>query len=417
MRIRLTIFFLFVVFVKAGAQTNNSPYSILGIGDIEDSYFNRTSGMANTGIAYRNNRCLINNNPASFSALDNQLFTGEIGIRGKLINYSGKPINPAENTSSDITFRRFVLGIKLTKHWGTSIGMVPFSSENYEFNAPQPILGTNGETTSSYNQGFGGVNRVYWANAYDFFNHLSIGINSSYLFGSINQKTILENPALPSTYVSTTKNIFLSNLYFDYGLQYHGKISKKWDFSLGATFANKTDLNAEYSILILNADSLQLKNETTKETFFTLPASYGFGLALTKNKKYTFLADYRYQNWSSLHYSGFNYALQDSRRASIGFEISKTKNLYNTTYETNYFHAGLYYSNSYLNVYGQQINDIGGTLGFGINAKRSALSYDVSLQYGVKGTSSQQLIKENYFGLTVVFSYRDIWYTRGRKYD
>src|SRR5882672_834062 len=216
MRITLTIFLSFVLFAKTEAQTNNSPYSIIGIGDIEDSYFNRTSGMANTGIGYRNGRSLLNNNPASLSGLENQFFTGEIGIRGKLVNYSGNPINVNNNTSSDITFRRFAAGIKITNHWGTSIGLVPFSSENYEFNAPQPVLGTTGEYANAYSQGYGGINRVYWANAYELFHHLSVGINSSYLFGSISQKTILQNPNSPSTYVSTNRNIFLSNLYFDY---------------------------------------------------------------------------------------------------------------------------------------------------------------------------------------------------------
>jgi hypothetical protein len=56
------------------SQNVSSPYSIIGIGDIETSYFNRTSGMANTGIAYRNNKYIILNNPASLSDFQSQLF-------------------------------------------------------------------------------------------------------------------------------------------------------------------------------------------------------------------------------------------------------------------------------------------------------------------------------------------------------
>lgn len=417
MRIKLSIFVLLFSFGRLAAQTNNSPYSILGIGDIEDSYFNRTTGMANTGIAYRNSRSLISNNPASFSAMDNQFFAGEIGIRGKFVNYTGKPIDPTTNTSTDIAFRRFALGIKITRNWGTSVGLVPFSSENYEFNAPQPILGTNGETTNAYSEGFGGVNRVYWANSYELFHHLSLGINSSYLFGSISQKTILGSPNLPATYVSTNRNLWIYNLYFDYGLQYYGKVGKKWDFTIGATFANRTDLHAENSVLILAIDSSQLKNETLNETFYSLPKMYGVGISVTKNKKYTFVADYKFQNWAALKYSGFNYAIQNSQRASIGFEISNKKNIYNNLYETSFFQFGLYYNKSYLNVYGQSIEDAGGTFGVGINAKRSALSYNVIFQYGVKGTTDRNLIRENYFNITFLFSYRDFWNTQGRKYD
>ena len=83
------------VSARSLAQGNFSPYSQMGIGDIEDEYYNRTSGMASTGIAYRNNRYLINNNPASFSGLTNQVFTLEMGVRGSLINYYGTPVLPS----------------------------------------------------------------------------------------------------------------------------------------------------------------------------------------------------------------------------------------------------------------------------------------------------------------------------------
>jgi hypothetical protein len=407
----LLVLSLLVSATAMNAQTNNSPYSIIGIGDIEDNYFNRTSGLSNTGIAYRSNRNLINNNPASFSALDNQFFAGEIGIRGKYTGYYGTPIVATTNSSSDIAFKRFVIGTKVTKHLGTSAGLVPYSSESYEFNSLQPIQGTGAETANAYSQGFGGLNRVYLANSYDFFNHLSLGVDASYLFGSISQKTILQNAI---SYISTNKSTIYSNFYFNYGLQYYGKLNKKWDFVLGATFANKTDLYSQYSIIILAADSSQLYNQPQPQSNFSLPTSYGVGLSLTKNKKYTFVADYKYQGWSALNYSGYHYTLQNSNRISAGFEISKKKNIYNNLYETSYFQTGLYYGNSYLNVYGQQITDMGATVGFGVNSKRSGLGYTFTLQYGIKGSQSNGLIQERYGNLTIMVSYRDLWYTKGK---
>src|SRR5262249_3178931 len=149
------------------------------------------------------------------------------------------------------------------------------------------------------------------------------------------------------------------------------------------------------------------------ETVFTLPKNYGVGFSLTRNKKYTFLADYKYQAWGDLNISGFNYSFQNSQRASVGFEISNKKNIYNNLYETSFFQFGLYYNKSYLNVYGQSIDDMGGTFGIGLNSKRSTLSTNIIFQYGVKGTTDRNLIKENYFNITFVFSYRDFWNTKG----
>src|SRR5450432_2337882 len=75
------------------SQSTNSPYSILGIGDIDNDYYNRTGGMANTGLAYRSDRFLINNNPASYTGLQPQFFSFELSTRGQFINYYGSPLN------------------------------------------------------------------------------------------------------------------------------------------------------------------------------------------------------------------------------------------------------------------------------------------------------------------------------------
>ena len=100
------------------AQNVSSPYSIIGIGDIETSYFNRTSGMANTGIAYRNNRYIILNNPASLSDLQNQLFLVELAGRGKFVNFTGSGISTG-TTGKDFSVERLSLGIRISKWWGS----------------------------------------------------------------------------------------------------------------------------------------------------------------------------------------------------------------------------------------------------------------------------------------------------------
>src|SRR5450755_737952 len=188
-RIWLTLIFS-VLLISAGfTQTNNQPYSIHAIGEITDNIINRTSGMASTGIAYRNNRYLITNNPAALSALDNSFFCGEIGVNGQYIDYSGVAVSQTNHQSSDITFKRFALGTKIFKHWGSSVGLVPYSEENYEYSGSRPI-GYTGDLIPTYDQGYGGINKVYWANGYQISNHFSIGLTTSYLFGSIDNKNI-----------------------------------------------------------------------------------------------------------------------------------------------------------------------------------------------------------------------------------
>src|SRR5450432_102500 len=413
-RLWFTIIFSVLLISMGFSQTNNQPYSIHAIGDITDNIINRTSGLSSTGIAYRNNRYLITNNPASLSALDNQFFAGEIGVNGQYIDYTGNSVSQTNHQSSDITFKRFALGTKIFRHWGSAVGLVPYSEENYEYSGSRPI-GGSGLTIPTYDQGYGGINKVFWANGYEFLNHFSIGITTSYLFGTINNKNIILGQG-SSIYLSKNNSTFFDNLYLDYGLQYYGSINAHWDFTVGAVFANQQNLRTETNINVIDIDSNVLRNKATVGNY-NIPTSYGIGFSLTRNKKYTLVADYKFQNWSSLRSTTGDFFYENSQRASVGIEISNKKVAYNTLYETSFFQAGFYYNRTYLIVNGTPINDIGGSIGMGVNTKRTPMSFIVILQYGIKGTTTNNLIRENYANLSFVFSMRDFWYTRGRKFD
>jgi hypothetical protein len=417
----ILITLLAIASLRTMAQNNNAPYSQMGLGDLEDGYYNRTTGMANTGIAYRSNRFLINNNPASFSGLTDQYFTMETSLRGQYIGYAGTQVEVASTESADITFRKLVLGIKLNRHWGSSVGLLPYSTQNYEFAVPYNLVGTTVQVASHYYQGHGSVNRAYWANSYEFFHHLSIGVDASYIFGQLNQNDIIQSSANGSTLVSTTNNTNLQNLYVTYGMQLYGRIGRNWNYSLGATYSAKAALLASSTKLVLNADSATLQNIQNDEGYLYLPQTMGFGIALTDKQKYTFVADYRYQNWNGVaaqnNYPGQDYSIASSERGSVGFEISKKKVFYNTRVELSYFQTGLYYENSYLQINGKQIKDYGVTAGFGVNALKSPLAYSVIFQYGVKGTTQNDLIRQNYADVTLVLNFGAIWYTKGKKFD
>jgi hypothetical protein len=409
--ILFTALFILFAFQKASAQNVSSPYSIIGIGDIESSYFNRTSGMANTGIAYRNNTYIILNNPAAISELQSQLFIIELSSRGKFVTYSGNGLT-TNLTGKDFSVERLSLGIRVNKWWGSSIGLMPFSTSNYAFSGTKSLEGTSSTLPVQYD-GSGGINRYFFANGFRITKNLSLGVNTSFLGGSLTQLDSLTSPDL-STALYTTKNIYIRNLYMEYGLQYHIPVTKKWDINLGATYSQKTALRAQTTALVKDNTNDTLSNKVLTNNFFTLPNSTGLGIAVIKDKKLTFLADYRFQDWSSLNIRGNNYSLINSSRYSVGVEYSKQKDYMRISYETFNLQAGAFYNKSYLKINNEQINDAGFTLGAGLNSRRSSMSYNLSFEYGVRG--SQSIIKESYTGFTIGISYKDFWNTKGKKY-
>lgn len=65
------------------AQNNTSPYSIIGIGDIEKSSFDRSSGMGHAGLALSSKQFFYQANPAAFSSIDEHFFYFETNARYK----------------------------------------------------------------------------------------------------------------------------------------------------------------------------------------------------------------------------------------------------------------------------------------------------------------------------------------------
>ena len=404
---------------KLYSQNTNSPYSILGIGDIENNYYNRTGGMANTGLAYRNDKYAINNNPASYSALQKQFFTFEISGRAQFVSYKGTPLNGSSADGKDFAIKRLSVATKINKWWGSSAGITPYSTSNYSFNSVKNIQGTNATVPVTYD-GTGGVNQVYWGNSFQLFKHFSVGVNASYLFGSLTQTENLVTDGLATT-LTTTRQTFYKNFNFVYGAQYYTPIGKRWDVSLGGTYQPAHHLAADATVTVTdNATQISSTSDDKKSADFKLPNSSGAGFSITKDKKYTLSGDYKYSGWAATRFAGGNYSLKNSSRASLGFEISnKVKN---TIFEKNFMQAGIYYGTSYLSVNGQQLDEKGLTLGYGLfrlkdRFGQSTLGLSLGLDVGQRGTTANGLIKENYVNFTITVSYRDFWRTSGIKYN
>ncbi|HTL08849.1 MAG TPA: hypothetical protein VL307_11345, partial [Chitinophagaceae bacterium] len=105
------------------------------------------------------------------------------------------------------------------------------------------------------------------------------------------------------------------------------------------------------------------------------------------------------------------------QRASVGVEVSNKKSYFNNVlFEKNYLQDGAYYGQSYLDIKGEQLHEMGLTFGYGVNSKKNLVGLHLGLDIGQRGTQQNGLIKENYVNFTISVSYRDFWRTRGAKY-
>ncbi|MEX6691145.1 hypothetical protein QTN47_26790 [Danxiaibacter flavus] len=417
MQLKYSLFafsFLMVACGSLQAQNNASPYSIAGIGDIEQSYFDRSSGIANTGVALSSNKYQYAANPASLVKLDDFFFDLELSGRYRNVSYSGQPIGQLDTHSNDFQVKRLALAFKMKSWWGIGFGLAPFSSANYSFTAPKEIQGSNDYTSAHY-EGTGGVNKVYLSNSFGFGKrkNLRIGLETSYLFGSLEQKETI-------TYsnIVTNNQIHLDHIYFKGGIQYSANIAKKWGIAVGASAANKTQLAVSQALTVSEANVIINQNDDFKNSYFNLPVIYTVGGAITYNKTFTVAADYQKQNWNDVNnLGGLGYILTDANRISGGIEYVKNLNYRSVYLEKWYLQAGAFHTNTYVKLSGQQIDQTGFTLGGGISSLKIPFAVQANVEFGQRGTTNKGLIKENYQQFNITLFYRDFWFTKQKKYD
>ncbi|SEA03188.1 hypothetical protein SAMN05192529_106142 [Arachidicoccus rhizosphaerae] len=410
---------------KLHAQTNTSVYSMLGIGNIRTDNYDYGSGMGGATQSLRDGRYILESNPAALPFLDDHFFAIELNGTFQSINYTGNAIKtPIRSNQSQ--FQRFAMATKFTKWWGGAWGLKQYSSSNYSLYGEKNIIGTSDYITTYY-EGTGGLNEVYFSNGWRLGNNFSLGLKSSYIFGNMTQTEYMYTANYIGTQLNTANRLFYQGFNFTGGLQYQGNISDKIRLGLGVTATKKTTLTGDRSLSMSSGDPDNgaptniIADSSLGNTKFSLPDQFGGGISLTYDRTFTLASDYRYGKWEDVGNStnGYNYGYNNSSQLSFGLSYSPRKVfMYNGQYvemEKYRLQAGAYFNTDYVNMYGQQILDKGVTLGLGVFSRRSSLSYLINFQYGSRGTTVNNLIKENYFKLGVTLSYRDLW--KKRRYN
>jgi hypothetical protein len=400
---------------KTIAQTLSSPYSIYGIGDIETRSYNRTSGMANTGLAKSSSHFLVDNNPASLVGLERSVLLVDIAFDGKFVNFSGTPINQYNSKSRELfSVKRFSVSEKINSYWATSIGFRNFSNVSYGFRGTKQVDGLAELSDVNYD-GSGGLNDFYWSNAIKLNKNFTIGVKSSLIAGSIYKTETIYDDNI-SSIIETSQQDYFSKLKFEGGLIYTADINKKWNLSLANKFSFKTGLNYERRINVLENDNTIINDKFIKKDKFFLPNAFAFGLQLKNKKAFSLLVDYSFENWAALKVKQLGYSYTDKHRLSIGAEIAKMSDSYWVkNSEKKYYQFGAFVGNSYINVKGNQINEFGVSAGKGGYLNKNLL-YALALEAGSRGTINTNLIKENYFRFSIALSYRTFLNSKGYKY-
>lgn len=403
------------------AQNNNttSPFSRYGLGNLHHYGYGRTAAMGGASLGSRHTVQINSANPASYNANDSLSFIFDFGIDGTLSNYKS---NAGTMKANDVNFRYFSLSWPVTRWFGAGMGIQPFSDMGYEVAYSEALPGV-GNAFHSYS-GEGTTSKAFFGASVSPFKGLSVGANLNYIFGRLNQNTGIGFDNSNLFYISRIEGTRLRDFTLTYGLQYDLKLKRDEFLTFGLTFENQSNLTALHHVFAIKAISVStgtlsdtLEYIPEGKDFIKLPSTFGVGLSYNKINKLEINADYYYAGWSKAVFFGKKDELiTNQSRISAGFEYVPEAFSIRSYLKRIKYRAGIHQEYSYLKLNNNQIKEFGISFGAGIPFPKSKSTANFAIEFGKKGTTKDNLVRNNYTKLSLYLNLYDYWFVK-RKFD
>jgi len=433
----LLICFVQLAFLNLNAQTN-SPYTRFGVGELMPNSFANVSSAGGLSASFNSPYQLNFSNPASYGFLNKTTFNFAITATSLHIAKGDSAETFGNGQLSYLAY-----GLPLVKNkLGLSFGLMPYSQVNYnllQLNDSTVGLGPN---YNSY-QGSGALYRFYLGTGVHIKN-FAAGINAQYLFGNISYTDlqVFTGDSINAFNTRRLETKSIGDLIIDGGMQMNIPISKqidntfKYNLTFGITGGNKSNVNVSdrllYDRFVYRSVTVNYTVPVYKDTIMldtlsgvmTLPMHFDAGIRLVQEGRFFAGVNYSYSKWSEYNWLGETEpSAVDYHKLSFGGEYIPKNEDDDNLFRMIRYRAGFYTGQYYQQFNGVSLKETGLTLGAGFpflyrtSYNTKVLSeISLSLDFGVRGTTDNNLIKESYFKGTVGFSLTDLWFVK-RKFD
>ncbi|MGJ8745189.1 hypothetical protein [Polaribacter sp.] len=399
--------------VLFGQNNTNTPYSLYGLGVENKTATGGLTGLGNTGIAQSNPFEINLFNPASLGNILQKSFLYEFGLNG---TYTTLKTQNISESSSNGNISHIAIAFPIKKDWGLGVGLLPYTKTGYNIDVENAIEGST-DTYITRITGVGGLNKFYISTGFKVIKDLTLGVDISFLFGSIEQ----ESQIYTDSYVSITDQNHYGGVKLKTGFQYKLPTIKGIETTLGGTLELPSSLSGNQTRTSYKTSSgdtsVSIEDEVENDLDnFELPFTYGFGITSLINKKFTTSLDYRKLLWNDTKQEQNNESYANQSIYAFGLQYMSAKNKYDYWSNVKY-RFGLNYNTGFLKISNQQIDSYFVSVGVGMPMKKySNDNFNISYSYGREGTLENKLIQENFHKITLNLNFVGKWFDK-RKID
>ena len=419
---RFLYFFTFIMLSFFGVAQNdiNSPYSGYGVGDLAHRTNIVSASMGGVGYAFQNPYYINFKNPAAFAAFDSLSFIGDLAF--SLTNQNLKTQKQAQS-GSFAQLNYLAIGLPVLPVWRTSVGIMPYSDIGYNIKDTYNKEHF-GEITNQY-KGEGGLVILYWGNAFKICKGLTMGLNLSYLFGTINKISFAEYNDLGNSFNTMISNFrHLDGIQLSAGIQYNTTINEKHRLGFGAVYENALKVWSKENLIELNYfnqysptnyfDTVVVRiGKNALKSNVKMPQTVGGGISYEYKDKLLVAADITWQNWKNFYMSNTKDSLTNNLISAIGIQYIPNP-MSSKYYNKINFRAGTRISAGYVILNNHSISEFAVSVGLGLPFRtiNTRSSLNIMFEYSKLGTIKNNLILQNYYKLSFNFILQEKWYQR-----
>ena len=464
-------------------QGSGSPYSAYGLGDIIQGEQVSQLLMGGAGTALADPFSVIWVNPASYASLGAPSFEFGASHRYRQFEQSDKAALGTRTDllglSIGMPFNRYRWGIAMGLNPVTQVGY-SITESNILPNGDKVDYTYSGN--GGLNRAFIGLGRKIWLqrDSLGRGSHLSIGANFNYLFGNVSADRKAYYPRSGNYYNSAVESsTIMRSPMVNAGLQLSGalvgedaakarassrrehllakdaQMAAEWSakgndpekrkpvrlpkrepaalrYRIGLSAELPTNLKARRDELVYGftrgATGVEFLTDTIRysegiDGTLSIPIMPSIGITLY-NDFWTITLEHRVRDWEKLRVNaeGIDLGTQlgTVRSTILGTSYRPAGQANGTFFQNTIYRAGIRYTDDYLVISSQQLNEIGMAFGMSMPMMGSTTRsrFNIGVEFGQQGSSGEGLVLERYttllIGVTITPDIREKWLQKRR---
>lgn len=408
--------------VRAQTSGNGSIYSQFGLGTLETFSSSQSQALGGGGYALRSLNYNATANPALWS---DQVYTRlSAGVQYDNISSENSAGQSSQLDAGSVEAFQFSFPL-YKRSLGFGLSFQPFTRHHYRSQTISDQTET-GDAFTVNRRGTGGLHQVRGGFGYRISEALRVGAGVDVLFGLLERKrntnfdapSFQDTRANDATRLSGVSGTVGAHLAFADVLQDDDALSLGAAVDLPTTLHGTRTLTTEQTV---SSDTI-----ASADGDMTLPWSGKIGVAYQTNERWTFTVDGLFEPWSrfSSSFSGQGplgtpvpregeESLTDRWRVSAGTEVVPGgTNQYASFLSRIAYRMGAYTERLYIRPNNENLQTYAVTGGFSLPTPQSGTRIDLNLRVGTRGTASNGLVRDRFFGASLHVNFGEEWFKK-----